>query len=71
MGVQQRRKNRCRSSVQCTATASSSWNMASRMIRVPWRVVWGNCGSRIGEVSRMWSAVCSRTSTAAVTLGRR
>jgi len=45
--------------------------MAHRMIRVPWRVVQGNCGSPIGEASPMWSAVCSRSSTAAPHPGAR
>src|SRR5215471_15636256 len=38
--------------------------MANRMIRVPWRAVRGSCGLSIGEASRLWSAGCSRRSTA-------
>jgi hypothetical protein len=53
--------------VQSRVTASSCLPTVNPMIRAQSQAVGAPCSSYIGEARRMWSAVCSRSSTA----GRR
>jgi hypothetical protein len=64
MGVQQRRKNPLPVVRAVHGHGIFLLEHGEPHDPCPWRAVRGNCGSRIGEVSRMWSAVCSRSSTA-------
>jgi hypothetical protein len=65
--VQQPRKNPLLWCVKSRATASSCLPTVTPMIHAQSQAVGAPCSSCTGEARRMWSAVCSRSSTA----GRR
>jgi hypothetical protein len=62
--VQQRRQIRCRGCGKSKAMASSCWLTGNLMIRVRSQGAGVRCSFSTAEARRMWSAVCSRRSTA-------
>ena len=61
---QQRRTPPCLRCARTRATGACFLPTVNRTIRARWQDALAPCSSCTGEASRMWSAVCSRTSTA-------
>ena len=60
---QQRRNPPCLRCARTRATGACFLPTVNRTIRARWQDALAPCSSCTGEASRMWSAVCSRTST--------